>query len=121
MSDTVPFDIVQESGVTVAVFRPNYSHLDESVVEHVNRQLVELATGLPASALVLDMTHVEFFGSSFIEAMHRVWKRLQSNAGSKFAICGLQPYCLEVLQITHLDQLWTICPSRSEAVAAVQK
>jgi anti-anti-sigma factor len=121
MSDIAPFDIVQESGVTIAAFKPGNSQIDERIVDSVNRQLVELAAGLPSPALVLDLTHVEFFGSSFIEAMFRVWKRLQTSAGAKFALCGLQPYCREVLEVTHLDQLWTITATRAEAIAALRQ
>lgn len=117
MSDTDPFDVTLVSGITFAAFRPNYTQIDEAHVDLVNRALLDLVTSVEPPALVLDMTHVDFFGSSFIEAMFRAWKRLQTRPGAKFAICGLKPYCREVLEVTHLDKLWTICATCDEVVA----
>lgn len=119
MADSEPFDVCRVAGVTVAVFRNSYAQIDESQMEIVNRSLMELGSIEPP-ALVLDLSHVEFFGSSFIEAMFRVWKRLQGRSGAQFAICGLKPYCREVLEITHLDKLWPLYATRDEALAQLQ-
>ena len=120
MTDIEPFDIEQEHGITVAKFRQSFSQLDELAVESVNRKLGELVSLLPQPMLVLDMSQVEFFGSSFIESVFRAWKRLQTRPGAKFAMCRLQPYCREVLEVTHLDQLWTLYATREEAVSKLQ-
>jgi anti-sigma B factor antagonist len=120
MSDTEPFDVTVVSGITVAAFKSGYSQIDETHVEHVSRKLMDLVSGMTSPALVLDMTHVEFFGSSFIETMFRVWKRLQGQQGAKFALCGLRPYCREVLEVTHLDSLWRLYPTRDEALAGIR-
>ncbi len=120
MSDTEPFDVTTVSGITFAVFRPNFSQIDEPHVDLVNRKLLDLVTTLEPPVLVIEMTHVDFFGSSFIEAMFRAWKRLQGRTGAKFALCGLKPYCREVLEVTHLDKLWPLCATREEAIAHLQ-
>lgn len=39
---------------------------------------------------------------------------------SGMAICNVSAHEKEVLQITHLDHLWPICSSRSEALKAVK-
>lgn len=116
MPSSVPFDVTSISGVTVAVFRPAFSQIDEAVVDLVSRKLIDLVETLSPPNLVLDMTHVDFFGSSFIEAMFRSWKRLQSRPNAKFALCGLKPYCREVLEVTHLDELWPIFATKEEAL-----
>jgi anti-sigma B factor antagonist len=120
MSDTDPIDVLSASGATIAVIRPNHAQIDETQVDLVNRRLLELASTTDQPVFVLDLTHVEFFGSSFIEGIFRVWKRLQGRQGSKFAICGLRPYCREVLEITHLDRLWPLYATRDEALAQLQ-
>jgi anti-sigma B factor antagonist len=117
MASSEPFDVSVASGVTVAAFRPEFSQIDESHIELVSRKMTELVSEMTTSALVLDLTNVEFFGSSFIEATFRTWKRLQARPGARFALCGLKPYCREVLEITHLDTLWTLCDDRKDAVA----
>jgi anti-anti-sigma factor len=117
MASPEPFDLSIESDITIAAFRPEFSQLDEAQIELVSRKLTELVSGLKTPSLILDMSNVEFFGSSFIEALFRTWKRLQGRPGAKFALCGLRPYCREVLEITHLDSLWTLCADQKEAVA----
>jgi hypothetical protein len=45
--------------------------------------------------------------------------RLQSKPQGGFAICGVTPYCQEVLKIAHLDTLWRLFPTRADAVGAL--
>ena len=93
MSISGPLSVVKEGDVTVVVFGPEQRHLDEVGLEKISRQLVEVAQAASPPLLVLDMSPTEFFGSSFIEALFRVWKKLNTQPGAKFAISGLQPYC----------------------------
>ena len=118
MNSTGPLSVVKEGDVTVVVFGPEQRHLDEVGLERITRQLVDVSQAANPPRLVLDMSPTEFFGSSFIEALFRVWKKLNTQPGAKFAISGLQPYCKEVLEVTHLDRLWPLPATRAEAVAA---
>jgi len=68
---------------------------------------------------VVDLSGVDFFGSSFIELLYRVWSRLH-NRGGQFALCGLSPYCREVIEVTNLNTLWPLYASVDEAVAGVK-
>jgi anti-sigma B factor antagonist len=118
MSNPGPLSVVKEGDVTVVVFGPAQRHLDEVGLEAIQNQLVEIAQEANPPKVVLDMAVTEFFGSSFIEILFKVWKQLNTKPNSKFAISGLQEYCLEVLEITHLDKLWPMYATRAEAVAA---
>lgn len=117
MSISGPLSVVKEGDVTVVVFGPEQRHLDEVGLEKISRQLVEVAQSASPPLLVLDMSPTEFFGSSFIEALFRVWKKLNTQPGAKFAISGLQPYCREVLEVTHLDRLWPLPATRADAIS----
>ena len=116
MADPEPFEVSVVSGVTVATFRQSFSQLDEPVIDLVNRKLSDLAAGVPEPRLLLDMTQVDFFGSSFIESMFRAWKRLQMRPGAKMGLCGLNAHCREVLEITHLDKLWLLSDTAAAAI-----
>ena len=119
MNTTGPLSVVKEGDVTVVVFGPGQRHLDEVGLEAIGNQLIEIAHEANPPKMVLDMAATEFFGSSFIEVLFRVWKRLNTQPGAKFAIAGLQEYCREVLEITHLDKLWPLAANRGEAVAGM--
>jgi anti-sigma B factor antagonist len=108
----------EQDGVAVLDFGPDKHSLDESTLQEVQDRVLE-ASNVDPPLLVVDLSHVDFFGSSFIELLYRVWSRLNSRGGH-FALCGLSPYCREVIEVTRLDQLWPIYPSVDEAVAGVK-
>ena len=108
---------LQADDVTVITFDKPLEHLDDNAV--MQHQDLLLATARDASPprVLFDLSNVLFFGSTFIELVFRVWHRLNSETDSHFALCGVSDYCLEVLQVTHLDQLWPIHTTRSAAIA----
>jgi anti-anti-sigma factor len=119
MSTSGPLSVLKEGDVTVVVFGPAQRHLDEVGLEVIGNQLIEIAQQASPPHMVLDMAVTEFFGSSYIEILFRVWKKLNAQPNAKFGISGLQEYCREVLEITHLDKLWPLYATRAEAIAAM--
>lgn len=114
-------EVVIDGRVTVIALGPKYKIIDEHALDGgLGDSLIEIAVEADPPVVVLDLSQTQFFGSSFIEVLFRVWNRLQGRSG-RFAICGLTPHCLDVLKITHLDTLWPLMPTRDEAVAAVSK
>jgi anti-anti-sigma factor len=114
-------EVVVDGQVTVIALGPKYKIIDEHVLDTgLGETMIEIALDAKPPLVVLDLSQTQFFGSSFIEVLFRVWNRLQGRSG-KFAICGLTPHCYDVLKITHLDTLWPLMPTRAEAVAAVSK
>src|SRR5258708_4599353 len=113
-------EVVVDGNVTVIVLGPAYKVVDEHLLDTgLGESLIELADEAKQPLVVLDLSHTQFFGSSFIEVLFTLWKRLQSRGGGRFAICGLTPHCLDVLKITHLDTLWRLFPDRDEAVRSL--
>jgi anti-sigma B factor antagonist len=113
-------NVVLEGSVTVIALGPAYKVVDEHVLDTgLGESLIELADDADPPLVVLDLSNTQFFGSSFIEVLFRLWTRLQSRGGGRFAICGLTPHCLDVLKITHLDTLWRLTATREEAVRAL--
>lgn len=118
MTNSGPLTVVKEGNVTVAIFGAAQRHLSEIGLEAIQTQLVNIAQTAQPPRLILDMAETEFFGSSFIEVLFKVWRQLNEQPNAKFAISGLQEHCREVLQITNLYKLWPIYTTRAEAVAA---
>ena len=108
----------EQDGVTVLDFGPGPHNLDETALLRVQDQILE-ASNVDPPLLVVDLSQVTFFGSSFIETLFRLWSRLNRRQG-KFALCGLSPYCQEVIEVTNLNTLWTISDTREEAITAVK-
>lgn len=113
----VYLNVEQQGDVTVCTSTELCHHIDETNVEDVGRHLMTVIQNAEPPRFVLALPTVEFFGSSFIEAMFRAWNRLNSRPAAKLVLCELQPYCREVVEVTHLDRLWPIVGTREEAVA----
>jgi len=119
MAGTKKPDIVTQDGVTVVVFGPAFDRISEDSIPAASEALLQAAAG-ESNKVVVDLSHTQFFGSSFIEALFRGWNKLKPRPGATFALCGLTTYCQEVLEITNLNRLWPIFPTRDAAVSGVK-
>lgn len=114
------FQVSVDRRVTVVQIDQAHPQLREVEVEHLTDALVNTVQNADPKWILIELSHVEFFGSSFIELLLRIASRVQA-ADGKFALAGLTSYCREVLEVTHLDQLWKIYPTADDAVAAMSK
>ena len=104
--------------MTVVVFGPDFERISEDRIAAVSETLLEAAEANPPR-VVLDLSGTRFFSSSFIEVVFRLWNRLQTRQDSRFALAGVDRYCAEILQVTNLDHLWKMYPTRVEALRGV--
>lgn len=109
-------EIKQQNGVTIVALGPEYENLDEHRLEELRDSILEVACRADPPLLVIDLSHTKFFGSAFIEILFRAWNRVTAREEGRFCLSGLTPYCREVIEVTHLDRLWTVCDTRDEAV-----
>ncbi|MHC4398410.1 MAG: STAS domain-containing protein [Planctomycetota bacterium] len=108
----------RQSGVTVIELGVSYDSLNDQCLQEFGSTLLGEATHANPPRLVIDLTHTEYIGSSFLELLVRAWKRIKQRDGV-MALCGAQPFCVEVLQITRLNSLWPVYASTGEAIAAL--
>jgi anti-anti-sigma regulatory factor len=111
--------ILLDRGVTVVAFGPEYERITESCIPAASDLLMQAAESDPPRVIV-DLSCTLFFASSFIESVFRLWRRVESREGGRFALAGLTPYCVEVLQAAKLDHLWKMYPTREAAVEALR-
>jgi anti-anti-sigma factor len=121
MSANAFTQVLRDGTVTVIEFGPKCKLLEEAMLDTISQEVLPAAQNASPPLVVIDLSQTEFFGSGFIEVLFRVWNRVQQKAGGKMCLCGLQPYCREVIEVTHLDKLWTLYPTRAEAVAALSQ
>lgn len=120
MVETRAPEVEMQSDVTVIHLGPEYENLDESLLDELRKSIIGIAETAAPPKVVLDLSNTKFFGSAFIEILFRAWKCVKSRGGT-FALSGLTPYCAEIVEVTHLDRLWTIYSDRRTAVAALTK
>ena len=116
MNDTFQTETLEH--VVLATLGSGYDTLDGSLVKQAEEHLLAAVSDSSCTTLVVDMSHTRFFGSAFIESLIRVWNVLKPRPQSSLKLCGLQPYCEEVLTITHLNQIWGIYETPEQAIEA---
>lgn len=112
--------VVRQDGVTIIALGPEYENLDDVVLEGLRKLILDAVANADPPLVVLDLSHTKFFGSAFIEILFRAWNRIQKQEEGEFCLSGLTPYCAEVIDVTHLNQLWSIYTTRDEAIAALK-
>jgi anti-sigma B factor antagonist len=113
--------VTREQGVTVIALEPEHENLDDAELENLKGVLLSAAMEADLPLIVLDLSRLGYFGSTFIEALICVWKHLNARPGGRMSLCGLTANCREVVGITHLDQLWSVFDTREEAVRSLRK
>lgn len=115
---SIPVTHQEVNGVQILTIGSEKLSIDELNLEEISQQLLDLVVSIPPQ-IVVNMEYVDFYGSSFIETLFRVWNRIKSNPKGQFAIAGLQEYCHEILKITNLDSVWPVYDDVDAAVAAL--
>jgi anti-anti-sigma factor len=117
-ADRAP-EILKQDGVTIIALGPEFEQLDELHLDDLTQVVLDAANAADPPLVVVDLSHTRFFGSGFIEVLFRAWHRLHGREGGRLGLCGLTPYCREVIDVTHLDRLWSIYATREEAVGGL--
>jgi len=111
-------DVVDD--VTVVSFGSDAATLHGKLVDEISPTLLEAAEH-GKKHLLIDLDHVDFFNSTLIELLVRCWKIIRNTTHGQFAVCNLQPYCREVLEVTNLTHVWQIFPNRDSGIAALKE
>lgn len=106
-----------EANVVIYELDEEYSSLNPPVLANLQNELFVAIADVDVPRVIFDMTRTKFFGSEFLELLFRVWHRT-NRLGGKFAVANATGPALDILQTTHLDQLWPTFPTVAEALAA---
>jgi len=112
--------LLRQNDTTVIELGSAYDSLDDTALDELGGLLLTKAATVDPPCIVLDLSRTGFIGSVFIEILVRAWKRLTERGGA-FALCGVQPFCDEVIRTTRLDTLWESFPNREQAVKALRR
>jgi anti-anti-sigma factor len=111
-------NVLREKNVTVVDLGGKYEALNEEILQRFSDALLEEAGKAEPPRVVVDLSGIGYVGSNFLEILVRGWKRLKQRQGT-MVLCGVSPFCADILRITRLNSLWTVYPSRQEAIEAL--
>ena len=78
-------------------------------------RILQKIDGDEVKHVVVDLGHIPYFGSTLLDWMVQMWRRVQSKGGT-LAVCGPSQVGREILTIARFDKLWGIFNTRNDAL-----
>jgi anti-anti-sigma factor len=114
------WEIEQEGDTVIVIPLDDLGELACSQIVAGAKEVLELLDRTPAKNVVMDFCKTDYCGSTALEFFVKLWVGVSKRNG-RMAFCNVSDHEKDILRITHLDRLWPICSSRSEALAAVRE
>ena len=89
--------------------------LDSEEFDRLNEELLSTVDGKSSGKWVLDLSAVDYMGSSVLGLMINVRQRIKA-AGGRLALCALSPQLTQIFHTCCLEKLFTITKTRAEAI-----
>ena len=109
------FQVERSDQVLILSPTGNLSELELSSLDDAIRDVMQQLDSTGYRHLILDFSGTDYYGSTALGCFIKLWKRVRS-IGGNMAFCNVSRHELEVLELTRLDNLWTICPTRDDAL-----
>jgi anti-anti-sigma factor len=94
--------------------------LDESKLEQVGADLMEMLNQTTEERVILDFRNVKFMSSSMLGKLVQVHKKC-GEFKVKLKLCSISPEIRQVFKITRLDRLFEIEPDEAAARQAFMR
>ncbi|HYW81204.1 MAG TPA: STAS domain-containing protein [Thermoguttaceae bacterium] len=79
---------------------------------------------------VIDLREITYFGTSMLEAMFAIWRRIRTDHNEsaegetpqaetirgQMTLCNVSTMGREILRVSRFDTLWPICDSKDDAI-----
>jgi len=112
------FSIERRGDLIIIVPAAHLESLGVNVAEDAADLLLEPIRAAEVPLVIIDLAHVDYFGSSFLSLLLKCWKAILEKNG-QMALAGVSSRARELLRITSLDIVWPIYDDRAEAIAGL--
>lgn len=109
------YRIEEHPGYVVLSFSPGMSDAQMSTVDSVGADVLTRLEPMPTPSIIVDLSPLKYMGSAMVALIVRIWKAVNGRNG-RMIVVNDNGIVQEVLRIAGLDKVWTIVPTREEAV-----
>lgn len=115
---TTSYEFETAKGYAVVAFKPALNNCRWGEIERVGTELKERLVALDRPVFMLDLTQLEFMGSSAVALIVKLWKTTQDGKGD-MVVVNTSSMIDDVLDIAGLTGIWKIVETREEAEAVL--
>ncbi len=116
MNEMEPIEVEVQDGVTFIRIGSRYGNFDDTALEELRQELFKILDDAPQPLVCVDFSRAQYFGSAFMGVLFRLWKRVTSRDGGKYAICSLTNDGASIIHAARLEQIWHVCETREDVV-----
>lgn len=109
------YRIEEHPGYVVLSFSPGMSDAQMGTVDSVGADVLSRLEPMPTPAIIVDLSPLKYMGSAMVALIVRIWKAVNGRNG-RMVVVNDNGIVQEVLRIAGLEKVWTIVPTREEAV-----
>ena len=106
---------VEQAGDVSVVELKDRKILEEMSIMQIGEQLNAMVAAAEVPKVVIDFTNVAHMSSSALGILITLHKRIREKRG-QLRLCGIQSAIYEIFVITRLNEIFSICQSRQEAL-----
>jgi anti-anti-sigma factor len=110
----------QKQVAVVRLVESDYGSNDEAKLSRVRRLLMDLAEKPYPTYLIVNLSKVDCFGARFVALLVSTWKKLRNRNG-RLVLCGMTPFCTELIQILQLHKVFEIYPTQQIAQEEIER
>jgi anti-sigma B factor antagonist len=112
------FRIERHGEIAVVIPSPKVEEMHETLIEQAAKMVVDSLREDPPAGIVVDLTHVNYFGSVFVSFLLRC-HMLAKKQGSEVVLAGASEPARELLHLLDLQTIWALYATRKEAIEAL--
>ena len=102
------FQIEQLDQTVVLTPLINLGELEYERIETDGQVALDRLATAHVKNIVVDLAKTDYYGSSALGFFVRLWKRSRMQGGH-MAFCNVSPHERQILEVTRLDTLWSVC------------
>ncbi|MDA0282209.1 MAG: STAS domain-containing protein [Planctomycetota bacterium] len=114
MPHTTTYDYDTANGYVVVSFNPSLADCRWGDIEQVGTEIKQQLVALDRPVFFVDLTRLEYMGSSMVALIVKLWKTTQEKNGD-MVVVNNSMMIGEVLEIAGLARIWNIVDSREAA------
>ena len=113
---TPPLSVTQQKDIYIVEFTSNRI-LDEANIDGIGKTLAHLVGERANPKVLLDFSTVDHLSSAALGMLINANKKILELNG-QLRLSNIRPQIMEVFEITRLDRLFKILPTRAEALVS---
>ena len=113
------FDFEHSGETLVLVPNTDLRELEFDALEDAAAKVLEALNSETVNNVIIDFHKTDYYGSTALAFFVKFWKRIKSRGGM-MVFCEVSVHEREILELTNLISLWSVCKTRQEAIDIIQ-